>query len=137
METIGACLERKHREMRLIGACPASPPVPSPPRSIEEAVAQKFRLAAALEAEHAAARWSLTETRRAAADACIGPCRARRGYRCADLTVRGPTPCPAVADGFADTIHRTSGMAAISAFFMALGRATDGADILVPPGCCQ
>ena len=134
METIGAYLERKHRELRLIGACLASH-VPPPPRSVDEAIERKFRLAAALKAEHMAAQWSLTETRWAETDARLGPYRMSWGYQRADLAIRGPAPYPALSDGSAETLYTTSGMAAISAFVMALGRVADGADVMVPPGC--
>ena len=93
LEAAFACyLERKRQELLLMNGCLAAPLHLRPPRSVAEAIEQKFQLAAALKAGHALHDWALTETGWAGArDAGPGPFAFSYGYQRADLRIRGPT----------------------------------------------
>jgi len=137
-EAFACYLERKCQEILLMNDCLAAPLRVKPPRSVAEAIEQKFVLAAALKAEHALHDWALTETRWAGAqDAGSGPFEFSYGYQRADLHIRGPD---IYAFGgprrelFQRTIYTCSGMSAISALEMALKQMKAGADVLVPAG---
>jgi hypothetical protein len=62
METLSAYLDRKHEELKLLNGCLGSPLTLRKPVAVTEVIEQKFRLAAALKAEHALHDWALTET---------------------------------------------------------------------------
>ncbi len=136
METLQAYLGRKHEELTLLNGFLGTPLALRHPVSVVEVIEQKFRIAAALKAEHALHDWALTET------AWAHPGRLRAGpfefsydYQRADLEVRGPSFYQ--FDGSAaanETIYTSSGMAAISALLLASVRLISEADILVLPG---
>jgi hypothetical protein len=134
MESSEAYLDRKHGELELLNGCLGSPLPLRRPASVNEVIAQKFHIAAALKAEHTLQDWALTET------AWAHPGRVRAGpyefsydYQRADLEVRGPSFYE--FDGVArETLYTASGMAAISALLLASARVISEADILVLPG---
>ena len=138
METTEAYLRRKDEELRLIAACLAEPPAVPAPRSVDEAVEAKFRLAAALKGERARADWAMTETSwRGAGDWRVGQFDLSYEYQRADLIIRGPVLYEAFAADprrIAATILTGSGMAAVAGLVMALGRLADGVDVLAPAG---
>lgn len=135
METLETYLGRKCEEITLLNACLASPLALRRPTSVVEVIEQKFRIAAALKAEHELHDWALTET------AWAHPGRLRSGpfefsydYQRADLEVRGPSFYQFDNSAANATIYTSSGMAAISALLLASARIMPEADILVLPG---
>ena len=62
METLEKYLERKGEEIALLNGCLSEPLDFEVPKSVAAVIDQKFRLAAALKAEHAAHEWKFTET---------------------------------------------------------------------------
>ena len=135
METIQAYLERKHREIGLLNDCLRSPLHLARPQSVDEVVKSKFRIAAALRAEHALHDWKATETAWShAACPTSGPFEFSYDYQRADLRVRGPSFYEHETGCTSETIYTASGMAAISALLLASARIIDKADILVLPG---
>jgi hypothetical protein len=140
VETFASYLSRKHREVQLINECLASPLDLRPAQSAGEAIEQKFRIAAALKAEHAFGDWALTETSWADADGFrSGPFRFNYGYQRADLDVKGPYMYPALQaardDTFQESIYTCSCMAALSALVMALGRLGESTNVIAPRDC--
>jgi hypothetical protein len=134
MESLDAYLDRKHQELDLLNGFLESPLPLQRPVSVNEVITRKFRIAAALKAEHTLQDWALTET------AWAHPGRLRAGpfefsydYQRADLEVRGPSfyHFDAPED---ETIYTASGMAAISALLFASARIFSEADMLVLPG---
>jgi hypothetical protein len=102
---------------------------------VNEVIAQKFHIAAALKAEHTLHDWALTET------AWAHPGRLRAGpfafsydYQRADLEVRGPSFYQLGELAAPDTIYTASGMAAIAALLLASARRFPEADVLALPG---
>lgn len=138
METDASYLRRKKEELDLIAACFARPQEVSPPRSLEEVVEQKFRLAAALKADRALDDWAGSETswdgprwRRA------GPFAWRYEYQRADLLVRGPAIYRALAgqtSRIVDTIYSSCGMSALATLLLPLGRTAPAVSLVVPQG---
>jgi len=136
MESLEAYLDRKYEELKLLNGF-LDPPLPLlRPVSVDEVIERKFRIAAALKADHTLHDWALTET------AWAHPGRLRAGpfefsydYQRADLEVRGPSfyefddRVPAT-----EIIYTASGMSAISAVLFACIRVMSEADILVLPG---
>jgi len=113
METIQAYLERKHRELRLLNDCLTKPLDLAPPRSVDEVVGSKFRITAALRAEHELQAWKATETAWSqAADPFYE-------FECS---------------GMSAAVYTASGMAAISAVLLASAQIVERADLLVLPG---
>ncbi|WFU37918.1 hypothetical protein QA640_26100 [Bradyrhizobium sp. CB82] len=135
METLSAYLDRKHQELALLNGCLARPLTLRTPVAVVEVIEQKFRLAAALKAEHALHDWARTETDWAHWGRLrAGPFEFSYDYQRADLEVRGP-PFYHVEDAARwDTIYTSSGMAATSALLLGSARVMAKADILVLPG---
>jgi hypothetical protein len=139
LRQVFACyLERKLQEIRLMNDCLAAPLDLRPPKSVTEAIEQKFVLAAALKAEHALHDWALTETGWSGAEhAGSGPFAFKYGYQRADLDIRGPAIYAfdaARREVFQRTVYTSSGMSAISALVMALKNLGGPADVLMPAG---
>jgi hypothetical protein len=136
METLEAYLDRKHKELTLLNGFLGAPLALRHPASVVDVIEQKFKLAAALKAEHALHYWALTET----AWAHQGRLRAgafefNYDYQRADLDVRGPSFYQFDRSAAANqTIYTSSGMAAISALLLACVRVMVEADILALPG---
>jgi hypothetical protein len=135
METTSDYFDRKYAELALIaqsfevGRCPR-------PRTIEEIIETKFRLGAALRANHALQMWPNTQTNcNACAQFRSGPFTFAYRYQRADLTVTGPLPygCSEIASGarLEGPVYTASGMAAISALLLALKTST----LVHLPGC--
>ncbi|MBR0990144.1 hypothetical protein JQ580_05370 [Bradyrhizobium japonicum] len=134
MESIEAYLERKHCELRLLNDCLSHRLDLTRPRSVDEVVAAKFRITAALRAEHELQAWKATETSWShAAKPVSGPFEFRYDYQRADLTVRGPSFYE-LDSGMSEAIYTASGMAAISAVLLASAQIVEKADLLVLPG---
>jgi len=137
METLEAYLDRKHKELTLLNGFLGAPLALRHPASVVDVIEQKFKLAAALKAEHALHYWALTET----AWAHQGRLRAgafefNYDYQRADLDVRGPSFYQFDRSAAANqTIYTSSGMAAISALLLACVRVMVEADILALLGC--
>jgi hypothetical protein len=136
METLAEYLDRKHGEVTLLNSFLNSPLSLQRPNTVSDVVTHKFKLAAAMKAEHTLGDWAITET------AWAHPGRVRSGpfkfsydYQRADLEVRGP-PFYTFAgwDARRDTIYTASGMAAIAALVFALTQLFTEADILTLPG---
>jgi hypothetical protein len=138
METLEAYLKRKHEEIVLLNGCLSQPLDLEFPRSVSAVIEQKFRLAAALKAQHALDDWTVTETNWAHDGRChSGPFRFRFDYQRADLTVEGPAIYDALSEAekaFLQTTYTASGMAAISALLMALERLNRPATLVAVPG---
>jgi hypothetical protein len=104
------------------------------------AIAQKFRLAAAIKAERALQNWSMTETAWTThRPAKSGPFEFNYGYQRADLRVHGPPIYRALRSPSAnlvqETIYASSGMSAMAALSSALSKLCDCAEVLVSNGC--
>lgn len=135
METIEAYLGRKHEEIRLLNGCLRSPRHVPCPRSVDEVIAAKFQLAAALRAEHELADWKATETSwSATARPTSGPFAFSYDYQRADLKVSGPSFYEDARGCTSEAIYTASGMAAIAALLLASARLVTTGDIVVLPG---
>jgi len=136
METPEAYLDRKNEELKLLDSCLGSPLALGRPTTVEEVIERKFRIAAALKAEHTLHDWALTETAWThPGQLKAGPFEFSYDYQRAGLEVRGPSFYE--FDNLAvpqETIYTSSGMAAISALLLAFARVISEADILVLPG---
>jgi hypothetical protein len=140
METMESYLERKYRELSLLGGCLASPLDLKPPDSVAAAIEQKFRLAGALKAERSLNAWAVTETARDSAHRSrSGAFEFNYGYQRADLSVRGPAIYTSLASPNGPDLHETlytgSGMSAMAAVLTALQRVRGVPELLVPEGC--
>ena len=62
METFEDYLDRKYSEIRLLNDCLSDSQPLARPRSVDDVIRTKFRLAAQLRAEHALHDWKATET---------------------------------------------------------------------------
>ena len=134
METVAAYLARKYEELELLNSFLVDPVSIRRPKSIAEVIEQKFHLAAALKAEHALHDWATTETAWAnERRPHSGPFEFRYDYQRADLEVRGPSFYSKGNGADGKAVYAGSGMAAISALLMALGRVFRDADIFVGP----
>ncbi|MGV7215869.1 hypothetical protein [Bradyrhizobium sp. UFLA05-112] len=135
METLSAYLDRKHEELALLNGCLAKPLALRKPVAVVEVIEQKFRLAAALKAEHALHDWARTETDWAHWGRLrAGPFEFSYDYQRADLEVRGPPFYDVEDAATSGTIYTSSGMAAIAALLLGSARVIPNADILVLPG---
>src|SRR3954447_676 len=136
METLEAYLDRKHEELTLLNGFLDTPLALRHPVSVVDVIEQKFRLAAALKAEHALHDWALTETAWAHQGRLrAGPFEFSYDYQRADLEVRGPSFYQFDSSPVAsETIYTSSGMAAISALLLGAVRLMPEPDILVLPG---
>lgn len=135
METIPAYLERKHEELRLLNDCLRNRLDLARPRSVDDVVRSKFRITAALRAEHELQEWKATETAWShRADPASGPFQFSYDYQRADLTVRGPSFYEFDCGCTSTAIYTASGMAALSAVLVASAQIVEKADILVLPG---
>ncbi len=135
MESREAYLERKHQELELLASCLRKPAAIKRPESVVEVVKEKFRLAAALRAEHALYGWAHTETdwvHRGCRQ--VGPFRFSYDYQRADLDVQGPSFYEGSVRDQTETVYTSSGMAAISALLLASAHVTAAADIVTLPG---
>jgi hypothetical protein len=140
VETMECYLERKHREISLLNGCLECPLELQRSTSPEMAMAQKFRLAAAIKAERALQNWSITETAWASHQPVkSGAFEFNYGYQRADLRVHGPPIYRALQSSSAnlvqETIYASSGMSAMAALLSALSKLCDCAELLVPNGC--
>lgn len=135
METIEAYLGRKHEEIRLLNGCLRNPADLPCPRSVDEVIETKFRLTAALRAEHELQDWKATETSWSAT-ACptSGSFTFSYDYQRADLRVSGPSFYEHGRGCTSEAIYTASGMAAISALLLASARLVAKGDIVVLPG---
>src|SRR5215210_3731923 len=134
-----AYFSRKGQELNLLGSYLGSPCLLVTPRSIDEIIERKFRLAAELKAERALAGWSASETGWTGEECKrFGPYELRYGYQRADLAVHGPVIYEALksVDSHVEvSCYTSSGMSAISSVLMALTRVFDAATIDLPrPG---
>jgi hypothetical protein len=121
METMDSYLHRKHEELRLLDACLDRPFASPAPQTIDEVIVLKFKLAAAIRAQHDLKEWTTTETawshREKSSDS---PFKFRYDYQRADLNVAGPSFYD-LGDGVScETIYTSSGMASISGLLFAL-----------------
>ncbi len=139
MENIKQYIGRKYQELVLFNEYLASPLMLRPPNSIADIVNCKFRLAAALKAEHALNDWALTETAWARAPVFrSGPFQFAFNYQRADLQVSGPPIYPdlAASGRVVDRgIYTCSAMAALSAILLAVRKISNGVDVLASGGC--
>ncbi len=135
MESLAAYFDRKHEELWVLNQCLRTPLDVVRPRSVVEIIGNKFRLTAALKAQHELDDWAFTETAWAhGRRRRSGPFEFSYDYQRADLDVQGPsfyTLDPGVGGA---VIYTASGMAAISALLLASAHIFDKADILVLPG---
>ena len=140
METSECYLDRKGREISLLNGCLECPLELQRPTSPEMAIAQKFRLAAAIKADRALQSWSTTET----AWASHRPVKSgffefNYGYQRADLRVHGPAIYRALEQSSTnlvrETMYASSGMSAMAALVSGLSRLRGRAELLVPSGC--
>lgn len=140
METERAYFRRKWQELSLIARCLSPPTSRLAPSTIEGVIETKFRLAAALKAQHAIRCWQSTETCwQPAAPIRAGPFKFAYRYQRADLAVaEGPFPygSPDRLAGaeIQQLTYACSGMAAISAVLLALSRPA-GTMLLYRGGC--
>src|SRR4030088_3045370 len=136
METLEAYFDRKQEELTLLNNFLGTPLVLRHPGSVVDVIEQKFRIAAALKAEHALQAWALTETAWTHQSRLrAGPFEFSYDYQRADLEVRGPSFYQFDSSAPAnETSYTSSGMAAISALLLASVRLMSEADILVLPG---
>ncbi len=135
METIQAYLQRKHEELRLLNGCLRNRIDLVRPQSVDDVVGSKFRITAALRAEHELHEWKATETAWShTANPASGPFEFSYDYQRADLTVRGPPFYEVDCASTSTAIYTASGMAAISAVLLASAQIASKADILVLPG---
>lgn len=135
METIQAYLQRKHEELRLLNGCLRNRIDLVRPQSVDDVVGSKFRITAALRAEHELHEWKATETAWShTANPASGPFEFGYDYQRADLTVRGPPFYGVDCASTSTAIYTASGMAAISAVLLASAQIAPKADILVLPG---
>ena len=136
METIEAYLQRKYEELRLLDSCLHEPIASAPPRSIDEGIELKFKLTAALRAQHDLSDWTATETAWSPGKkGRDGPFEFTYDYQRADLEVVGPSFYD-VDEAFfgSDIVYTSSGMASISALLLATSHVFDSADVVVLPG---
>lgn len=135
METIEAYLERKHWELGLLNDCLRRRLDLARPKSVEDVVRSKFRITAALRAEHELHAWRATETAWSqTSDPASGPFEFSYDYQRADLTVRGPSFYDFDGGMTGTSVYTSSGMAAISAVLLASAQIVEKANILVLPG---
>jgi hypothetical protein len=135
MESLEAYLERKHQELELLASCLREPAAIERPASVVEVIKKKFRIAAALKAEHALHGWAHTETdwvHRGCRQ--VGPFEFSYDYQRADLDVHGPSFYERSVRDQIETVYTSSGMAAISALLLASAHVTETADIVALPG---
>lgn len=133
METNEEYLGRKHKEIALLNNCLA-PLCLSTPRSPNEVIEHKFRLTAALRAQHDFGNWSATETSWSHNKCAAGPFEFRYDYQRADLSVDGPSFYGFGQETKPATIYTGSGMAAITALLLASNHVWGEADILISAG---
>jgi hypothetical protein len=134
METFEDYLDRKYSEIRLLNDCLSDSLPLIRPRSVDDVIRTKFRLAAQLRAEHALHDWEATETAWSASTRpTSGPFAFTYDYQRADLSVSGP-PFYEESGDWSETIYSGSGMAALSTLLIATARILKKADILLLPG---
>jgi hypothetical protein len=135
MESLEDYLSRKYEELKLLSGALSGVTSVRRPRSIEEVIEQKFKLAGMLKAEHESRGWALTETAWANPSGFrSGPFAFHYDYQRADLNVQGPMFYDFLAPQNTETIYTSSGMAAISALLFALIPIVVSAEILLLPG---
>ena len=118
-------LARKREEIALLDACLDEPLTLPEPRSVQDAIDVKLKLAAALRARTSLHSWAITETARPDVGQWqTGAYRLSFAYQRADLDVDGPPIYPVLdahAKGCAvETLYTTSGMSAIAVLVHAL-----------------
>ena len=134
MQSVEAYFERKADELGLLNDCLKAPLSFPTPRSVTDVVRQKFRLTAALKAEHALGDWTATETAWAPVQHRSGPFEFKYDYQRADLEVRGPSFYDLGAHRTQQIVYTSSGMAAIAALLFALAKLVDQGVIFLAPG---
>ena len=140
MTSIDRYLDRKQREATLIAHSLPDRSAFDPPRSAQEAIDLKFKLAAALRAERSLQSWAITETARPEVQRWrSGAYEFSFGYQRADLTVRGPVlyelPSQSLATVRESILYTASGMGAIAAVLTACVRLHGNVDVIAPRGC--
>jgi hypothetical protein len=118
-------LQRKSREIALIDACLDPPLAPPAPRSVDEVIDTKRKLAGALRAERSLASWAITETAQPPLDEWrSGAFTLRYEYQRADLAIRGPAIYPAMDDSryAVETLYTCAGMSAAAALVTGLAQ---------------
>jgi cystathionine beta-lyase/cystathionine gamma-synthase len=134
METVEVYLARKKEELELLSSVLSDPLAIRLPKSVAEAIEQKFHLAAALKAEHVLHDWVLTETAWTHSSRLrSGPFEFKYDYQRADLEVKGPSFYALESQLSSETVYTASGMAAISALLMATAPVFSEADIVTMP----
>ena len=132
METIEAYLQRKYHELELLDDCLDTSLAPAPPRSIDDVIELKFKLTAALRAQHDLSDWAATETAWSQGKkSCDGPFRFTYDYQRADLDVAGPSFYDLDDESRTETVYTSSGMASISALLLASSHVFDSAHLVV------
>src|SRR3569832_202823 len=134
METVEAYFERKADELRLLSSCLRQPLPVRLPQSIGDVIQQKFRLTAALKADHNLRDWSGTETAWAPTQHRNGPFEFTYDYQRADIHVRGPAFYDLDGISSCQTVYTGSGMAAIAAVFLAAAKISAAPAINIPLG---
>lgn len=135
METMDAYLHRKHEELRLLDDCLGTSLASARPQSVDEVIALKFKLTAALRAQHDLRDWTTTETAWShGTKSSDSPFDFRYDYQRADLEVAGPSFYDLGDDFNLETIYTSSGMASISSLLLALSHIFHRANIVVLPG---
>ena len=135
MESVESYLRRKHGELCLFDACLEEPLALPEPRSIDEVIAFKLKLTAAVRAQHDLKDWTATETAWSQRTKPFdGPFRFEYDYQRADLAVTGPSFYDLASGLECDTVYTASGMASISALLLASSQVFDQVDLVVLPG---
>lgn len=121
-------MQRKIDELALIEKRLAQPPPPPRTNHLASLLKRKFKSAALCRAEIAADQWSQTETRWKSGPCGSGAFQFEYEYQRADLTVAGPSAYSvrALEEQLLPTQYTTSGMAAMSASFLAVQRLWPG-----------
>src|SRR5207237_10257975 len=118
--------------------CLRPSPVIDRPNSVDDAVREKYRLAAALKAQQAREDWMRTDTAWYTRDPYrSGAFEFSYDYQRADLAVRGPAVYGGdgarVIDAYRHTLYPGSGLRASAGTLGALPGPCDACDVSLPP----